>query len=91
MQSNYCMSKIGMPTHLYKIPNVSTLCASCNTDISDLILPPDIQDLPLTTPHGVTYFRYEEYTPGKWRYLGEFPAQGDATEESKPAKPRTID
>jgi len=49
-----------------------------------------IKDLPLTTPHGVTMFRYEEYAPGKWRYLGEFPADGSATEESKP-KPRTID
>jgi len=49
-----------------------------------------IKDLPLTTPHGVTMFRYEEYAPGKWRYLGEFPADGNATEESKP-KPRTID
>ncbi|HUR55345.1 MAG TPA: Flp pilus assembly protein CpaB [Gemmataceae bacterium] len=49
------------------------------------------KDLALTTPHGVTLFRYEEYAPGKWRYLGEFPATGDATEESKPAKPRVID
>ena len=48
-----------------------------------------IKDLPLTTPHSVTIFRYEEYAPGKWRYLGEFPA--DATEDAKPAKPRTID
>jgi Flp pilus assembly protein CpaB len=50
-----------------------------------------IKDLPLTTPHGVTMFRYEEYAPGKWRYLGEFPADGSATEDPKPAKPRTID
>ena len=48
-----------------------------------------IKDLPLTTPHGVTIFRYEEYAPGKWRYLGEFPAE--ATEDAKPAKQRTID
>ena len=38
-----------MPTHLYKSPNVWNICASCCIDISNLILPPDIQDLPLTT------------------------------------------
>lgn len=47
-----------------------------------------IKDLPLTTPHGVTIFRYEEYLPGKWRYLGEFPA--DATPDDQP-KPRKVD
>ncbi|HVK10094.1 MAG TPA: Flp pilus assembly protein CpaB [Gemmataceae bacterium] len=52
-----------------------------------------IKDLPLTTPHGVTIFRYEEYLPGKWRYLGEFPANesGAATEEQPKPQPRKID
>lgn len=50
-----------------------------------------IKDLPLTTPHGVTIFRYEEYLPGKWRYLGEFPADGGGAATEDQPKPRKID
>ena len=50
-----------------------------------------IKDLPLTTPHGVTIFRYEEYLPGKWRYLGEFPANDTGSATPEEPKPRKID